>query len=128
MKLSRVSLLIAAGIVAVGIAQASRVVAYYDAVYPSDPGLRDALRTCELRNPTFNQFDAVQRQACYRIELGTPHPQTADDSPAAATGAAAPNFVDLWRAAGEGHLPANDVRSHEQDARYLNRTGGTLTQ
>src|SRR5712692_2591118 len=32
---------------------------------------------------------------------------------------AAPNFVDQWRAAGQGHLQHNDIRAEQRGERYL---------
>lgn len=85
------------------------VSALYQQLYPSDPQMRQALNDCFTLDPQFNRLDPAARQTCYRQRL-----------PAVANGAAAPhrpepsNFVDLWRAASEGHLPQNDIRAEQQ--------------
>jgi hypothetical protein len=84
------------------------------AIYPPDPALRRALGQCFLENPKFDRFDPKAREACYRALLPTIEPEAA--------GARVPtppaNFVDLWRAAGYGHLSPNDVRAEQQTDRY----------
>lgn len=96
----------------VAIVRPDAVGAIYQQLYPSDPEMRHALNECFTLDPQFNRLDPAARQACYRHML-----------PSAAQGAAAPhrpapsNFVDRWRAAGQGHLPQNDVRAEEQSRR-----------
>jgi len=82
--------------------------ALYQQLYPSDPEMRQALNECFTLDPQFNRLDPAARQACYRHML----PSAAD---AAAPHRPAPsNFVDLWRAASQGHLPQNDIRAEQQ--------------
>lgn len=102
---------IAAGVV--GEPHVAHLYALYQAVYPSDPARRHALDLCILRDPTFDRLDRTQRDDCYREELGS-----LPDS--AAQNAKQLSFIDRWRASGEGHLPANDIRSQELDDSYLN--------
>jgi hypothetical protein len=37
--------------------------------------------------------------------------------------AAAPSFVDFWRAAGRGHQPAGDIGRLQENERYLHPGG-----
>jgi hypothetical protein len=90
-------------------------------IYPSDPMQRQALDQCFMEDHRFDRLDRAAREACYRRN-------------AAARGVAAPdlatriransNFVDLWRAAGQGRMPRHDVRFEEQMARYYQPEGG----
>jgi hypothetical protein len=95
-----------AGLVAAAAAgaQSSAVLTFYQRLYPSDAAQRQALDDCGALDSRFNRLDASERAACYRRH-----------SRYHATG----NFVDLWRAAGEGHLRQNDVRAEQQNARYV---------
>jgi hypothetical protein len=85
------------------------------AIHPTDPALRRALDQCALEDSSFNRLDPKAREACYRWLLPTIEPEAAGDrhsSPPA-------NFVDLWRAAGWGHIAAgNDVRTEQQGERH----------
>jgi hypothetical protein len=87
---------------------------YRDA-YPDDFQKRIALDQCSATDRDFSRFFAAERNACYQRLLATP-----PNGQTAATPTRAPmvasNFVDLWRAAGGGHLPANDVRAQAQTA------------
>jgi hypothetical protein len=88
------------------------VAALYQELYPSDPQMRQALNECFALDPQFNRLDPAARTACYRHMLPS----------AAQRGAAPPrpapsNFVDRWRAAGQGHLPQNDIRAEQQSRR-----------
>ena len=93
----------------------------FQQIYPSDPMQRQALDQCFMEDHRFDRLDRAAREACYRRN-------------AAARGAAAPdqatriransNFVDLWRAAGQGHMPRHDVRFEEQMVRYYHPEGG----
>jgi hypothetical protein len=85
------------------------VAALYQQLYPSDPEMRQALNECFTLDPQFNRLDPAARQACYRHML--PVAAAAPHSPARG------NFVDLWRAAGQGHLPQNDIRAEQQNRR-----------
>jgi hypothetical protein len=95
---------------AVGV-QPSTVLAFYDQLYPSDPVQRQALDDCVALDPRFNRLDASERAACYR--------QSRISAAAAPAAAPAGNYVDLWRAAGQGHLRQDDVRAAQQNARYV---------
>ena len=96
----------------VAIIRPDAVGALYQQLYPSDPEMRQALNECFTSDPQFNRLDPAARRACYRHML-----------PAAATRATAPdrpaasNFVDLWRAAGQGHLLQNDIRAEQESRR-----------
>jgi hypothetical protein len=85
----------------------------YSDAYPADLQKQRALDQCAARNRYFSRFFAVDRKACYRSVLGIPpsdEPQHEMPLHALATA----NFVDLWQAAGRGHLPANDIRMQVQ--------------
>ncbi len=102
----------------VGIASIAAIVrpdavsAVLQQLYPSDPQKRQALAECFTQDPRFDRLDLAARQACYRHLL-----------PSAANAGGAPNdpargnFVDLWRAAGQGHLPQNDIRAEQRAGR-----------
>ena len=75
--------------------------------YPTSPAQRWALDHCALENQNFDRLDAAAREECYRR------------APFTYNAAAAPNFVDQWRDAGQGHLPRNDVRVEQRGERYL---------
>jgi hypothetical protein len=104
------------GIVSVvAIAKPDAVGAIYEQLYPSDATQRRALNECFTQDPAFNRLDPAAREACYR------HSQASVAGAAAAARttnlAAGENFVDLWRAAGQGHLPQNDVRAAQRNLR-----------
>jgi len=109
-----------AGLAVAGIAgvRPAAMGAFYQEIYPSDPAKRQALDECIALDPRFNRLDSNERAACYR--------RGAAAAPEAAAVRAMPagNFVDLWRAAGQGRLPQNDVRAEQQNARYNDRSGG----
>lgn len=102
----------------VGIASITAIVrpdavsALYQELYPSDPAMRQALDECFTQDPQFNRLDPAARQACYRHLL-----PSAANRAIASNRPAPSNFVDLWRAAGQGHLPQNDIRAEEQSRR-----------
>ena len=84
-------------------------------IYPSDPQQRLALDQCFLEDHRFDRFDRAAREACYRRNsVAGGMPRTAAPQPPANG-----NFVDLWRAAGQGRLPRHDVRFEEQMVRYF---------
>jgi len=98
---------------AVAIARPDAVDRIYQHLYPSDPMQRLALDHCSLENRGFDRSDPAAREACYRRGAAV-------SSAGAEQRAMAPvNFVDQWRAAGLGHLPPNDIRAEQRDARYL---------
>jgi hypothetical protein len=96
----------------IAIVRPGSVMAVYQQLYPSDPQMRRALNQCFTLDPQFDRLDPAARQACYRHTL-----------PPFGNGGLAPhlrarsNFVDLWRAAGQGHLPQNDIRAEQQSRR-----------
>jgi hypothetical protein len=107
-----------AGISAVvTIARPDAVDAIYQRLYPSDPAQRRALDQCFLENHRFDRFDPADREACFRHN--SPPSQSAAAASPEQRAASAVNFVDQWRAAGQGHLPRNDIRAEQRDARYL---------
>ena len=95
----------------VAIVRPDVVSALYQQLYPSDPEMRQALNECFTLDPQFNRLDPGARQACYRHMLPAAADAAPPDRPAPS------NFVDLWRAAGQGHLPQNDIRAEEQSRR-----------
>ncbi len=105
-----------AGLVAVAslvaILRPDAVDALYRQLYPSDPEMRQALNECFTLDPQFNRLDPAARQACYHHIL-----PAAGGGIAGSDSAASGNFVDLWRAAGQGHLPQNDIRAEQQSRR-----------
>jgi hypothetical protein len=104
----------------VAIARPDLVSGLYQQLYPSDPAQRRALDQCFLENQNFDRFDPAARAACYRHNL--PSYQSAAADPA--SGLAAPvNFVDQWRADGQGHLPQNDIRAEQRTRQYLQPRG-----
>jgi len=107
-----------AGILAaVAIARPDAVAAIYQQIYPSDPALRRALDQCSLENRAFDRLDPAAREACYRRNPA--HYQSAAAAGPEPRVTAAPNFVDQWRAAGQGHLQRNDIRAEQRGDRYL---------
>ncbi len=120
-------LLLVAGIIglSIGVAAAkpNAVADLYEQLYPSDHAKRQALELCFLANRQFNRLDPDEREACYRQRLLLP--PLAPVMPAALPPASAPNanFVDFWRASGQGRMPLSDVRSQQQNDRYLHPAG-----
>ena len=94
------------------------IIGFYDAVYPQNAAERQALDLCFQQDHEFNRLDGAERAHCYRSMLPW---RQAEADPAGVEGRAvrSANFVDLWRAAGRGHMPTNDVRAQEQAARVL---------
>ncbi len=88
---------------------------FYRQLYPADAAQRQALDRCAAEDLGFNRLDAAARTTCYRHE--PPAEVAASDH--ALDRLPQANFVDLWRAAGEGHLPQSDVRAEEQNDRYI---------
>ena len=84
-------------------------------IYPSDPQQRQALDECFMEDHRFDRFDRVAREACYRRSAAARAASAINPS-----GQMRPNgnYVDLWRAAGQGRMPRHDVRFEEQMARY----------
>ena len=88
----------------------------YQQLYPADPAKRQALDRCFIEDHGFDRFDQASRESCYRHDPSTRGALTPAGTPDRPRG----NFVDLWRAAGEGRMPVNDVRAGEQLARFFN--------
>jgi hypothetical protein len=90
---------------------------FYESIYPSDSAKRQALDLCFLQDHKFNRLDPEERDACYLRNLT---PAIGRAAMAGTTAAAIePNAVDLWRAAGEGQMPRNDIRRREQTLNAL---------
>ena len=94
-----------------------RVRDFYETLYPSDPYKREALELCFARDHAFNRADPEAREACYRQVLAGPVPVSARELPPPRVNE--PNFIDLYRAQGQGHAPKDDVRYQQQNDRYL---------
>jgi hypothetical protein len=120
MKLFLVVVVALVASLALGIIQPAEWWDTYQQLYPSDPEQRRALDQCFTLDAQFSRLDANQREACYRHYLpgGGAAVQTAAMVPRP-TAPAAANFVDLWRAAGQGHLPQNDIRAEQQNDRFM---------
>lgn len=88
----------------------------YQQLYPSDPAQRQALDRCFLEDRRFDRFDPAARAQCYNG--ASLRGAAAVASNQASSLAMPPNFVDLWRAASQGRMPQNDVRTTEQNRRY----------
>jgi hypothetical protein len=110
-------LLLVAGLVGMTVAAArpGGLWEFYRQVYPANAAQRQALDRCFAEDPSLNRLDAAARSACYRHEL----PAVAANPDHALHRVPPPNFVDLWRAAGEGHLPQSDVRAEQRNDRYI---------
>jgi hypothetical protein len=104
-------------LVVVATARPDAVGAIYQQIYPSDPALRRALDQCSLENRAFDRLDPAAREACYRHNPA--HYKSAAAAGPEPRVTAAPNFVDQWRAAGQGRLPHNDIRAEQRGERYL---------
>ncbi len=115
MKGLMISALLAAAVIFAVTPVASTV--YADA-YPKDPLKRQALEACFHANPGFNRLLAAERAGCYERLMRAQAPTSLPNQgrqlhiPAA-------NFVDLWQAAGRGHLPQNDIRFQQHNAEAL---------
>lgn len=114
-----------AGLIAVAIGAAAgirpdAVWGYYRELFPSNPAQRSALDQCFAQDPHFDRLDPTARAACYAHNALAVAGSANDPArrPAAPGNAAPGNFVDLWRAAGQGPLPQNDIRAAEQVERY----------
>lgn len=120
MRISSIVLMAGLG-AAVGYAVSSpgRVLALYEQIYPSNPYKQQALDLCSLRDQGFNRADSTARDACYQRFLGG---REGAGGPIAMADGAQPNFVDFWRAGSEGNLPRHDIRSLQQNERYLHAT------
>jgi len=86
------------------------VKAFYEDIYPSDPGRRQALDMCFMEDHKFNRLDAAERDSCYQRALPS---VGATPVPSAMAGPPNANLIDLQRAAGEGSMPRNDIRRQQ---------------
>jgi len=100
------------------------LVAMLQKIYPTDASRRQALDMCFMADHQFNRLDPAAREACYRrFAQNLPSGRSDGATPPAATVQQA-NFVDLWRAAGQGRLPQNDIRFQQQNDRFLHPFAG----
>jgi hypothetical protein len=99
-------------------AHPDRVFDFYDGMYPSDPYKREALEICFEHDHEFNRADFGAREACYHRVLAGPNP-IPNPRELAPPRSGEPNFIDLYRTAGQGHIPQGDVRATQQSDRYL---------
>ncbi len=114
----KIILFIGAVGIALGAAMGVRPAAVWNAyheIFPSDPARRWALDQCFAQDPHFDRLDPAARAACYAHDALN---SAAARDPARRAAATSGNFVDLWRAAGQGSMPQNDIRAAEQIARY----------
>lgn len=77
-----------------------QVGANFDALFPNEPAKRAALHDCLTANHRFNPLDKGAREGCYEARLRSPTPQPMQQA----------NFVDLWKAQGQGPASGNDMR------------------
>lgn len=75
--------------------------ASYDLFSSNDPTTRVALQECITQNHRSDAFGQAARAQCFEANLSRPTP------PQQA------NFVDLWRAQGQGPMRGNDVRRQQ---------------
>ena len=82
-----------------------QVGANFDALFPNEPAKRAALHDCLTTNHRFNPLDKAARDGCYeaRLRPSTPQPMQQGSMQQA-------NFVDLWKAQGQGPISGNDMR------------------
>jgi hypothetical protein len=90
-------------------------------IYPRDPMQRQALDQCFMEDHRFDRLDRLAREDCYRRSAAA---RTAAAPDPASRIRSNSNFVDLWRASGQGRLPRHDVRFEEQMARYYHPESG----
>jgi hypothetical protein len=91
----------------VAFASSATVRQAYHQIYPENAAQRRALDECFIGNNRFDRLEAAARDACYRQHQW------------AASAARARNFVDLWQSASLGRLPADDIRTVQQNHHYL---------
>jgi len=102
---------------AFGFVNPEAILSTYRDLYPSDPEARRALNECFTLDAQLSRVDAAAREACYRH-----HAPTLAAAAPSSPRPPAPNFVDLWRAAGQGHMVQNDIRYEQQNERYRRPT------
>ena len=75
-------------------------VANYDLLFPSDPIKRQALQQCFAEDHRFNPLNQSSQEKCFEARTAA----------AVKTPIVQANFVDLWKAHGQGPVPGNDIR------------------
>ena len=111
--------LIASGLLIVAAAFTGLGSRIYADAHPEDPSKRWALEACFGVDDNLARYFAADRAACYARE------QAGGDQRRQASLALAPaiaptaNFVDLWHAAGHGRLSKDDIRSQQENTRFL---------
>src|SRR5215472_18813697 len=101
-------LVMAAGVV--GIVWHDDMANQWAAMFPDDPARQTALHRCFEEDRLFNRFSSEARAACYQKWLDVTSVPSGTVAPITVV---APNAVDQSRAAGQGHLPKNDVRNQD---------------
>ncbi len=96
--------------VGAAVSQADAISDFYRQLYPSDAVRRQALTRCFLSDQRFDRFNRSAREACYLQHEAAQARQRIPQQ----------NFVDQWRAAGQGRLPRNDIRVEAQNRQYVN--------
>ena len=92
-----------------------QVAVQHDGIFPGDPAKRHAFDMCFMESRQFDRLDAAARAACFKehgVPLGTRDLMTPPMQLAPAPRQA--NFVDLWKAAGQGQMRGNDIRAVQQ--------------
>ena len=115
-----------AGAIGVALTHPNAVTNFYAEIYPTDPLKREALERCIQDDHNFNRLAAGERAGCYARVLPVEHAagyETPDQQIAMRNA----NFVDLWRAAGRGHVPKNDIVLQQQEARLAHPAVARLT-
>jgi hypothetical protein len=116
-------------IVGVAVMRPDTIARFYDQVFPVSAAKEQALTLCFHQNHDFDRLAADQRAACYAQFL----PAEAEDAGAPAAtdssiGLQKANFVDLWRDAGQGAMPKNDIRAQEETARVTHPASARLAR
>lgn len=93
----------------------SSVLGTFGGIFPMDRARQEALDACFEQDHGFNRLLSAEREACYERVLPARQAQGSGN----ALVAQAANFVDLWKAAGQGAAPKNDIRSQQQAARVV---------
>ena len=114
-----------AGAIGVALTHPNAVANFYAEIYPADPLKREALERCIDDDHNFNRLAADERAGCYArvLSIAQAAGYAAADQRVAMQNA---NFVDLWRAAGRGHVPKNDIVL-QQDTVHLIRPAAAHT-
>jgi hypothetical protein len=105
-------------IIGVAVMRPDGVARFYNQVFPVDAAKEQALSLCFHQNHDFDRLASDQRAACYAEFLPTAD-AGASEPTESELGLQKANFVDLWRDAGQGAMPKNDIRAQEQTARVI---------